>query len=77
MYDKKRGNREKLSFKWGKLKDTEREAIISYLPQYKKATPDKQFRKDPETFLNNRSWEDEIPIRQIKPKEYNSGLPVN
>jgi hypothetical protein len=59
-YDKKVGNKEKLRKKWAKLTDAEREKIMDYIPKYKKAQSDKQFRKDPETFLNNKSWNDEI-----------------
>lgn len=59
-YDKKVGDRKKLEKKWDALKDEERAAIIEYLPRYKKSQPDKKYRKNPETFFNNRSWEDEI-----------------
>ena len=61
LYDKKVGYIEKVKAKWNKLKDSERQDIINYLPMYIKATPDKQYRKNPETFLNNKSWNDEIP----------------
>lgn len=60
LYEKKRGNAAKLEAKWNKLKDEERQAIMDYIPKYKQAQPDKQYRKDPATFLNNRAWEDEI-----------------
>jgi hypothetical protein len=59
LYEKK-VNRVKSEKKWLSLKDKEREAIIDFIPRYKKNQPDPQFRKDPMTFLNNRSWEDEI-----------------
>jgi hypothetical protein len=61
LYDKKVGNCEKISAKWKALTDTERNAIMEYLPKYKQAKPDKQYRKNPETFLNNKSWNDELP----------------
>jgi hypothetical protein len=61
-YDKKVGCKEKLQKKWAGLSDCERQEIIEYLPKYKRVTPDKKFRKDPNTFLNNRSWEDEIVV---------------
>ena len=60
LYEKKRGNAAKLEAKWNRLKDDERQAIMDYIPKYKQAQPDKQYRKDPATFLNNRAWEDEI-----------------
>ena len=62
-YDKKVGDKQKLKIKWNKLSDKDRNQIIEYLPLYKEAVPDKQFRKNPETFLNNKSWLDEIVKR--------------
>jgi hypothetical protein len=66
LYDKKRGDKIKIEKKWNKLKNDERTAIIEYIPKYKESQPDKQFRKDPDTFLNNKSWNDEIIPRTIK-----------
>jgi len=62
VYDKKRGDKTKLEIKWRLLSDKEREDIMTYIPKYKQSTPDKAFRKDPQTFLNNHSWNDEIII---------------
>lgn len=62
-YDKKVGDKKKLIKKWNNLTDAEREKIMEYLPSYKQAVPDKQFRKNPETFFNNKSWLDEIVTR--------------
>jgi hypothetical protein len=59
-YDKKVGDKEKLKKKWDSLLDSEREQIISYIPKYKLIQPDKKFRKDPQTFFNNNSWNDEL-----------------
>lgn len=59
-YDKKVGDKEKLKKKWQALTDSERESVMKYIPNYILARPDKQFRKDPATFLNNKSWNDEI-----------------
>lgn len=59
-YDKKVGAKDKLKKKWNKLTDEERQNAMNYLDLYKQAVPDKQFRKNPETFLNNKSWNDEI-----------------
>ena len=60
LYDKKVGDKKKLIAKWLKLTDADRNAIMVYLPKYKLSQPDKQYRKNPETFLNNKSWNDEI-----------------
>tara|TARA_R110001632_G_scaffold124260_1_gene237017 strand:- start:1527 stop:2168 length:642 start_codon:yes stop_codon:yes gene_type:complete len=60
LYDKK-VSKTKSENKWDKLTDKEREDIIAYLPSYIKSTPDVKFRKNPETFFNNKSWLDELP----------------
>ncbi|RKD18993.1 hypothetical protein BCY91_14040 [Pelobium manganitolerans] len=59
-YDKKVGKVEKLQKKWENLKVSEKQAVMAYVPKYKLAQPNKQYRKNPETFLNNRGWEDEL-----------------
>ena len=64
-YDKKVGDKQKLKRKWNKLTDQERQNAMNYLDLYKQSVPDKQFRKNPETFLNNKSWNDEIINRSI------------
>ena len=66
-YDKKIGDKQKLKKKWNKLTDEERQNAMNYLELYKQSVPDKQFRKNPETFLNNKSWNDEIINRSITP----------
>jgi hypothetical protein len=38
---------------------------MAYIPRYKLHQPDKQYRKNPATFLYQRSWEDEI-IGEVK-----------
>jgi hypothetical protein len=66
-YDKKVGDKTKLCAKWNALKDCERDAAMKYIPLYIQSQPEKKFRKNPETFLNNHSWNDEIinsPIMQ-------------
>ena len=70
LYDKKVGDKDKLKKKWESLQDSDRKSIIDYLPKYKTIQPDKKFRKDPQTFFNNSSWNDElvgldIPKQQI------------
>jgi hypothetical protein len=63
-YGKKVGDKGKLVKKWMKLSDKDKLSIKAYIPMYQKAQPDKQYRKNPETFLNNRSWNDEIISRK-------------
>jgi hypothetical protein len=60
LYDKKVGSKDKLVKKWAALTDQERSDAINHVPKYKLAQPDKKFRKDPATYLNNKSWNDEI-----------------
>lgn len=70
LYDYKTG-KQSAEKKWKKLKQSEKEAIIDYIPKYKLSTPDKQFRKHPTTFLNNKSWNDEININhETKQQNY-------
>jgi len=58
-FDKKVGKAESLK-KWEKLTDDEILSIKNHLPSYVAATPDKQYRKNPATYLNQKSWKDEI-----------------
>ncbi len=59
-YDKKVGDKTKIVKLWSKISDGDKLKIREYIPRYKKAQPDKRFRKNPQTFLNNKSWNDEI-----------------
>jgi hypothetical protein len=66
MYEKKVGDREKIGRKWAGLSLEDRKKIFVHVPLYKEAQPDKQFRKDPATYLNQKAWNDEI-IERPKP----------
>lgn len=59
MYDKKK-TKPKCEALWKKLKPKELELIFNNLPAYVVSTPDKQFRKNPETWLRNKCWNDEV-----------------
>jgi hypothetical protein len=67
LYEKK-GNRKTSLSRWQKLPDKTKEKIMQHVPIYVKATPEKQFRKNAETYLNQEVWNDEIikSKRQIK-----------
>lgn len=69
LYDKKVGDKDKILKKWLALSNTDRETIVKYIPGYIKSKPDKQYRKDPSTFLNNKSWNDEIIQPKVKAKK--------
>lgn len=62
LYQKKRG-REKCMKKWAKLSAKDRQACIQATPAYVQSTPDVTYRKDPYTYLNNKSWNDTIYFR--------------
>ena len=60
LYDKKIGDRTKVTLKWLSLTDADRISVMAHIPLYIQSTPDKQFRKHPMTYLNNSGWKDEI-----------------
>lgn len=62
LYDKKT-DLPKCLKKWEKIKQAAREKIMDHLALYVHATPDRQYRKNPLTYLNNESWNDEIILR--------------
>lgn len=59
MYDKKKA-RPKCEGLWKKLTGKELELIFNNLPAYVLSTPKKQFRSNPETWLRNKGWNDEV-----------------
>lgn len=59
LYDKKVDKKKTLTA-WGRLTAEKRRKIIEYVPGYVSSTPNRRFRKNPLTFLNNESWENEI-----------------
>jgi hypothetical protein len=59
LYNKKTG-KEKTQAKWLKLSIEEINKCLDVVSDYVKSTPDKQFRKDPTTYLNGKHWNDEI-----------------
>ena len=60
LYDKKVGCKAKLEKKWNSMSQKDRKAAIVYIPLYVISQPDKQYRKNFQTFLNQRGWEDEL-----------------
>ena len=57
LYDKKVGCKEKLRKKWLQIPRKERFRILDYIPQGVT-----QYRKNFQTFLNQKAWNDEIII---------------
>lgn len=68
-YDKKVGSKSKIEKKWDKLNHQTKEQIMSHVEAYKQSQPDKQYRKNPETYFNNESWNDEIIATQNNPQQ--------
>ena len=60
LYGKK-GNKKTSEKKWTKLSVSNQKKAFAYIPAYVKSTPDKQYRKNFETFLNQECWNDELP----------------
>lgn len=60
LYDKKVGCKDKLRKKWNSMSKADRKAATEYVPLYVMATEDKKYRKNFQTFLNQRGWEDEL-----------------
>jgi hypothetical protein len=63
-YGKKK-DKPKCEAKWSKLSFEEQTAVIEYIPKYLSTIKDKQYQKYPATFLNNRSWENDIDEKEI------------
>lgn len=64
LYDKQI-DRKKCYDKFCKLTDEEIKLIFEKLPDYIRSTPEKQFRKNPTTWLNGKCWND---IEYSKPQ---------
>jgi cell fate (sporulation/competence/biofilm development) regulator YlbF (YheA/YmcA/DUF963 family) len=67
LYDYKK-SRDKAEKAWKTLNKEEKALALQHAPVYAKSTPDKQFRKHPSTYLNSKSFNDEIIERTISTK---------
>jgi hypothetical protein len=72
LYDIQVGKQE-ASAMWNNLTIAEKESVMEYIPKYKAAYPDKQYRRHPAKFLKERTWEDELIFRE-KEVGINSGV---
>lgn len=76
-YDKK-ADRVKCQRKWATLSPNVREAILTHVPRYVAATPEKKFRKDPYTYLNGQNWQDEeLPSTRTQPSSSTTPPPAS
>lgn len=64
LYDKKRGG-EAAKKKFKNTTESDREKMKIHIPMYKQAN-EKQFRKDPAAYLNQKAWNDEIINRNTQ-----------
>jgi hypothetical protein len=51
---------------WLKINQTDKATIFKVVDRYVKSTPDKQFRKNPATWLRGECWNNEILIKKGK-----------
>lgn len=62
LYLRKQGSKSRCEVKWNNLTDDERQKIITSLPAFFRSIRDAQFIPYPETYLNQKRWEDELTI---------------
>lgn len=75
LYDKKKGNKDKVKIKWDNLSLSTQEKIIETLPKFKNSISDKQYQPYPEVYLNNKRWEDELEENTETKEEYTGYKP--
>lgn len=63
----KKVDRAKCERMYAKVKEDDRAKIKQHVPQYVASTPEVQYRKNPQTYLNGKCWNDEI----IAPQQNN------
>lgn len=66
-YDKKIGSKSKALAKFKKLKAIEQQKAIDFIPAYKAYQPEKKYRKNPESYLNQKFWESEDILNAYTP----------
>lgn len=71
MYNKKVG-KEKAYKAFKKVSKSDYDKIFEHVPKYVESTPDITFRKHLSTYLNQKSWEDEIIVKSEKKGFYES-----
>lgn len=68
-YDKK-VDRTKCEKKWSRMSESEKEVIKEFVPIYVSSTPEKKYRKNPLSFLNAKTWNDDWSEYQPKAKNH-------
>lgn len=59
LYDLKEDKKDCIK-KWGKLTQSEKELIMLYIEPYKLSLSDLKYQRNPVTFINKRTWENEL-----------------
>lgn len=59
-YDKKIGDKHRCEKKWYILSDKEKWLAWQHMPKYVQSTPEKKYRANLETYLNQKRWNNEI-----------------
>ena len=59
LYGRK-GNKKTSRLRFNKLAKESKKAVWDHMPAYVLSTPDKQYRKNLETYINQECWNDEI-----------------
>lgn len=59
MYEKK-GTSKVARSRWDKLPKIKKQLALKHIPLYVQATPEKKYRKNFETYINQEAWNDEI-----------------
>ena len=75
IYDNKK-SRDKCLKKWISLPAQDRANIMKALPAYIKSTPERQYRKHPVTYLNQKCWNDTIYTEGDKKVVYTEPEPT-
>lgn len=75
LYGKK-VDRKKSESLWNKLSKKDKIACMEYIPKYKLAQPNIKFRRDPTTFIRNRTWENDIFFDTKNPQPQQPDLTV-
>lgn len=69
VFDKKVGDKSKCKKKWDKYDYEKQSVILHHVEDYVKSTPDKKFRCNPETYINQERWNNEIINNQENGKQ--------
>lgn len=69
-YDKKVGDLLYLESTWIRMSEVERKEITQTLPKFIESKPDKKYRPNMKTYLEERMWTDEIILPEKKKDKY-------